>query len=198
MSVSSGFRVRVLKSRPDFYCTSIVSRMWHFEFAHPVTQWARKFKKVQAKKNSWNQINQENIFVKLHFWQFQTFPQFKNWFLTFFEIAKKMEFGQKIFSWNWFIGFHEFFFCLHFFFIFWPIVSVHHPLFSQNFFKSITFNIWPRLILIWWMSSYILHSNQFQGLYLTKSSGETLHFRIFHILLYVETPKMLFLLFISC
>ena len=70
-------------------------------------------------------------------------------------------------------------------------------LFSQNFFKSITFNIWPRLILIWSMSSHILHSNQFQGLYLTKSSGETLHFRIFHIL-YVETPKMLFLLFISC
>ena len=37
----------------------------------------------------------------------------------------------------------------------------------------------------------------YQGLYLTKSSGETLHFRIFPIL-YVETPKMLFLLFISC
>ena len=77
------------------------------------------------------------------------------------------------------------------------ILSLSLSLFSQNFFKSITFNIWPRLIMIWWMSSHILHSNQFQGLYLTKSSGETLHFRIFHIL-YVETPKMLFLLFISC
>ena len=76
-------------------------------------------------------------------------------------------------------------------------LSLSLSLFSQNFFKSITFNIWPRLILIWWMSSHILHSNQFQSLYLTKSSGETLHFRIFHIL-YVETPKMLFLLFISC
>ena len=77
------------------------------------------------------------------------------------------------------------------------IMCIILSLFSQNFFKSITFNIWPRLILIWWMSSHILHSNQFQGLYLTKISGETLHFRIFHIL-YVETPKMLFLLFISC
>ena len=40
------------------------------------------------------------FFVKLHFWQFSTFSQFKYWFLAIFEIAK---------SGKWLIWFHTFF-----------------------------------------------------------------------------------------
>ena len=48
------------------------------------TQRARKFKEVQA-KNSWNQIDQKNFFS----WNcIFGIPQFKNWFLAIFEIAK--------------------------------------------------------------------------------------------------------------
>ena len=58
--------------------------------------------KKSRQKNSWNQINQKKIFVKFLFWQFS---ELKNWFLK----LQKMEFGQKNYSWNWFIWFHEFF-----------------------------------------------------------------------------------------
>ena len=47
--------------------------------------------------------------MKLHFWQFWTFSKFKNWFLAIFGIARKWILAQKIFSWNWFIWFREFF-----------------------------------------------------------------------------------------
>ena len=83
--------------------------VYEFEFVlwYQSSQWARKFKKVQAKKLV--KSNKSNFFfVKLHFWQFLTFSNFKNWYLANFEMAKKMEFGQKN-SWNWFIWFHEFF-----------------------------------------------------------------------------------------
>ena len=71
------------------------------------TQWARKFKKVQAKKLV--KSNKSNIFfVKLHFWQFYTFHSSKIDFWPFLKM-QKIEFGQKKNLWNWFIWFHEFF-----------------------------------------------------------------------------------------
>ena len=77
--------------------------------------WARKMKKVQAKKLV--KSNKSKIFfVKLHFWQFWTFFQFKNWFLAIFEIAKKWILVQKN-LWYWFIWFLEFFWPGHFNFI---------------------------------------------------------------------------------
>ena len=76
----------------------------------------QKIKKVQA-KNSWNQINQKNFFVKLHFWPFLK--------------LQKMEFGQNKNSWDWLIWFHEFFWP-RFFVIFWPTVlipvNIHVPI----------------------------------------------------------------------
>ena len=64
------------------------------------SQRARKLKKVQT-KNSWNQINREITFWAL-------FPSPKVDFWPFLKL-QKIEFGQKKFSWNWFIWFHKFF-----------------------------------------------------------------------------------------
>ena len=86
--------------------TRFMNKKYRSTLVHSSTQQARKIKKKSRQKNSWNQIIQF-FFVKLHFWHFS---QFKNWFLAIFEIAKKkMEFGQKNYSLNWFIWFHEFF-----------------------------------------------------------------------------------------
>ena len=78
------------------------------------TQWARIFQKVLAKKLV--KSNKSNNFL----WNcisgsFNLFPQFKNWFLAIFEMAKKWNLVKKNFSWNWFIWFHEFFFARTFF-----------------------------------------------------------------------------------
>ena len=61
----------------------------------------------------------------MHFWQFQTFPQFKNWFLAIFEIAQNGIWSKKFFPWNWFIWFHEVF-CLDFFKFSGPLWYVVH------------------------------------------------------------------------
>ena len=78
-----------------------------FVFAY-LTQRARKFKKVQAKKTSWNKKNP--IFPPWNciFDSFETFSQFKNWFLDNFEIGKN-GIWPIFFSWNRYIWFHEFF-----------------------------------------------------------------------------------------
>ena len=61
-----------------------------------MAQWARKFKKVQAKKT-------REIKIKIFFsWNcisgsFFTFIQFKNWFLVIFEIAKNIFFVKLIY-----------------------------------------------------------------------------------------------------
>ena len=52
--------------------------------------------KKSWQKNSWNEIKKK-FFVKLHFWQSETFSQFKNWFLDNFEIEKKWNLAKKIF-----------------------------------------------------------------------------------------------------
>ena len=65
----------------------------------------QNFLKKSRQKYSWNQIN-HNFFS----WNclFDTFSQFKNWFLVIFEMAKNGIVSKKK-SWNWFIWFHEFF-----------------------------------------------------------------------------------------
>ena len=53
-----------------------------------LAQWARKFKKVQGKKNSWNKINQfheKNFFDQIPF-----FCNFKNGQKSFFELGKSL------------------------------------------------------------------------------------------------------------
>ena len=59
-------------------------------FVYRSGNFATSFKKVLAKKNSWNQIKQF-YFVKLYFWQFLTFSQFKKLILK----LQKMEFGER-------------------------------------------------------------------------------------------------------
>ena len=72
--------------------------------------WPENLKKVQAKKNSWNQINQK-IFCEIAFLAvLNFFPVQKLIFGHFWNCKKKIEFGQKKILWNWFIWFHEFFF----------------------------------------------------------------------------------------
>ena len=61
-----------------------------------MAQWARKLKKVQAKKTREIKHYQKNIFVKMHFWQFKLFPSSKIDFWPFLKL-QKMEFGRKIF-----------------------------------------------------------------------------------------------------
>ena len=51
-------------------------------------QWDRKFKKVQAKKNSWNQINQ---FYEILFWPNSIFCHFKNGQKSIFELGKSLK-----------------------------------------------------------------------------------------------------------
>ena len=109
-----------------FMCAFICHKIYHHNFTEEFTtfcmlcrnwkantQRAIKFKKVQAKKLV-KSDKSKKLYVKLHFWQFSTFSHFKNWFLAIFETVQEMDFGQKMFSWNWFIWFHEFF-CLDFF-----------------------------------------------------------------------------------
>ena len=60
-------------------------------------QWARKFKKVQLKKNSWNQINQLH---EKFFWSESIFCNFTNGQNSIFELGKslkppKMQFHEK-------------------------------------------------------------------------------------------------------
>ena len=97
-----GFSQQVTPTKKD----ANIAIVWHFKLT--ITQWARKFKNVQAKKNSWNQIPKSILRNCI-------FDSFKNFFssskIDFWPFLKlqKMEFGQKNFSWNWFIRFHEFF-----------------------------------------------------------------------------------------
>ena len=60
--------------------------------------------KKSRQKNSWNQINQ------FFSWNciFGSFPSSKIDFWPFLKL-EKMKFGQKNYSWKWFIRFHEFF-----------------------------------------------------------------------------------------
>ena len=76
------------------------------------SQWARKFKKVQSKKNSWNQINQF------------PFLWFQKWKKTIFELGKCLKLPEVQFQENcfWFIWFHEFFY-LDFFKFSGPLVA---------------------------------------------------------------------------
>ena len=55
--------------------------------------------KKSRPKKSWIQINQKNIFVKLHFWQFETFSQFKKWFLAPQKIREIDLFDFTVFFW---------------------------------------------------------------------------------------------------
>ena len=84
-------------------------------------QWARKIKKVQAKKPSWNQINQ------FFSWNciFGSFTSSKIDFWPFLKL-QKMEFGQE--NYSWFIWFHEFFFAWTFFKFSGPQCIVKFPI----------------------------------------------------------------------
>ena len=78
------------------------------------SQWARNFKKVQAKK-----LVQSNFFSwNCIFGSFKLFPSSKIDFWPFLKLQKN-EIWPKIFSWNWFLWFHEFF-LPGLFKIFWP------------------------------------------------------------------------------
>ena len=77
-------------------------------------QWARKLKKVQAKKNlvkSNKSIWRKILLPKFHFLQFQNWPKINFWTRKKFKTAKNAISRKKFF---WFIWFHEFF-CLDFF-----------------------------------------------------------------------------------
>ena len=89
-----------------------------------LARWARKFKKVQAKKKSWNQINQNFFSWNCISGIFKTFSQFKNWFLVIFESAK-----NEIWPKNFFVKLIYLisrFFLSWTFLIFWP--TVYWPL----------------------------------------------------------------------
>ena len=66
--------------------------------------------------------NKSKIFFKLNCisGSFKLFPSSKIDFWPFLKL-QKIDFGQKIFSWNWFIWFHE---------IFWPVLF-------KNFWPSV-------------------------------------------------------------
>ena len=67
------------------------------------------FKKIEAKKLV-KSNKPKNIFSwNCIFGSFKLFPNSKIDFWPFLKL-QKMEFGQKNYSWNWFIWFHEFFF----------------------------------------------------------------------------------------
>ena len=96
--------------------------------------------------------NIQNIFfVKLNFWQFQTFSQFKNWFLPILEIAKKNHFGKKNFREIDLFDFTSvFFFFLDFFKFSGPLCAVHLMWKCKNiistqlntFLRNIVFAYW--------------------------------------------------------
>ena len=79
------------------------------------SQWARKFKKVQAKKNSWNQINQ--FHEKKFFWPNSIFCHFKKWPKINFWTGKKFRSAKNaIFKKNFdLFDFTSFFFAWTFF-----------------------------------------------------------------------------------
>ena len=69
----------------------------HSQSSNPFqSQWARKFKKVQAKKLV-NSNKSKNFYVKLHFGSFKLFSNSKIDFWPFLKL-QKMEFGQKNYS----------------------------------------------------------------------------------------------------
>ena len=97
--------------RPDFILVSglLQPLIYNILQSIGITQLARKWKKVQAKKLV--KSNKSKAFsLKLHFGSFKLllFPSSKIDFWSFLKL-QKMTVGQKIFSWNWFIWFHEFF-----------------------------------------------------------------------------------------
>ena len=72
----------------------------YFKYHNTGTQWARKFKKVQAKKNSWNQINQfheKTFFDQIPF--FAISKMAKNQFLNWEKVSnyQKFNFTYKFF-----------------------------------------------------------------------------------------------------
>ena len=72
------------------------SRFWNKNLKN--TQWwAVKFKKVQTKKNSWNEINQfhELFMTKCHFLPFQKWPKINFWTGKSLKLPK-MQFHKKI------------------------------------------------------------------------------------------------------
>ena len=63
-----------------------------------MAQRARKLKKVQAKKKLMkSKKSKNNVYMKLNFWQFETFSQFKNWYLAIFEIEKNGIWSKNFF-----------------------------------------------------------------------------------------------------
>ena len=94
-------------------------RVWEFyqiiHKYHPGSQRARKFKKVQAKKNSWNQINQ--FHEKICFWIFSMkikillseiygkYPKTKFPGIDSFHLTSFLDwtfFWHIVFLWSWF------------------------------------------------------------------------------------------------
>ena len=90
--------------------------------------------------------------MKLHFWQFLTFSQFKNWFLVIFKMAKN-GFWSKYFFVK-LIDLIPWVFLAWTFLIFWPTVHGWILNRSFNFSKPILIGNW--CILIKW--NYILFS----------------------------------------
>ena len=62
--------------------------------------------------------------MKLHFWQFWTFSQFKNWFFDHLWNCKKMEFGKKNFFLKLIFLISRVFFWPGLFIIFWPTMYI--------------------------------------------------------------------------
>ena len=73
-------------------------------FSFQCTQWARKLKKVQAKKLVKSIFFREISFLGC----FKLFPSTKIDFWPFLKLQKNRTWSKKKFSWNWFIWFHEF------------------------------------------------------------------------------------------
>ena len=104
---------QLLKSsakRNFFYTNVIENKRFRSRFSTSCTkkifqnaQQARK-SKTSRQKNLWYQVN---LFFLMKIAYFVSFPSSKIDFWPFW-----IEFGQKKYSWNWFIWFHEFFFSL--------------------------------------------------------------------------------------
>ena len=67
------------------------------QFLRWVTVGQKIKKKVQAKKLVKSNKAKKFFFREIAFWQFQSFSQFKNWFLAIFEMAKNGIWSKKFF-----------------------------------------------------------------------------------------------------
>ena len=77
--------------------------------------------KKSRQKNSWNQIKPNFFFREIAFLAVLNFFPVQKLIFGHFWNCKKWNLVKKIFSWNWFIWFHEFFWP-GLFYIFWPTV----------------------------------------------------------------------------